>query len=723
MNQLATASAPQQRTFLGHPIGLYVLFFTEMWERFSYYGMRALLILYMVNYFKWSQGEASNIYKIYTSFVYITPIIGGFLADRYLGNRLAVLIGAVLMAIGHFLMAFETLHIFYAALVFLIIGNGFFKPNMSTQVGRLYPTGDGRRDAAYTIFYMGINLGAFLAPLVCGWLQENTVGEYHSGFTMAGIGMVCGLLIYLLGQPLIREIKPGSAEDHPVVAKKEVAASAALTEPEAEKTRSVLGALADLAPKVLIAGSLVLLLAAPGLFLANILSWFDAGMVGIAGVCGLIVGWVGGRVRGGMRDRVLAILVLGVFVVFFWAAFEQAGNVLNLWADKATDRNVTRPMTPPNVYPEEEADSDPQRFDNLWERFRNMFQLKKKQDKSWEETVNPMPTTWFQAINAAAIVLFAPLFTFLWMALDRRGRQPSIPVKMTLGLLFMSASIGVMVFSAQRENRPTAVPLKRDALPQGVGVDEAGKLCAVVKPEGSSHTRLVPFFAGRLSYEASTHTLNLSGVLPDTERDRIVRATAPESFTKEMEELKKRSDEQIRGRKGKSASVTLSNEPPGFDLRCTGFPPSKVEYDPATRTLTTYRTLGDKDVKALLVAAGDPRWRDTINELYVNSSRHRVSLWWLFWSYILATFGELCLSPVGLSMVSKLSPAKFATLLMGMWLLTSSFGNFAAGLFGELAEWVPPLDLFLILTAVTGVAAVVLYVVSRKVVSLMHGVN
>src|SRR5579871_5996501 len=190
---LSGQPAPRQRTFLGHPLGLYVLFFTEMWERFSYYGMRALLILYMVNYFKWAQKDASTIYKWYTSLVYLTPLIGGYLADRYLGNKRAVVIGATLMAIGHFLMAFEPLPAFYAALIFLILGNGMFKPNMSTQVGRLYPQNDPRRDGAYTIFYMGINLGAFFSPLICGWLAENTMGTYHSGFTIAGIGMLCGL--------------------------------------------------------------------------------------------------------------------------------------------------------------------------------------------------------------------------------------------------------------------------------------------------------------------------------------------------------------------------------------------------------------------------------------------------------------------------------------------------------------------------------------------------
>ncbi len=155
-----TAASPHvqnQRTFLGHPIGLYVLFFTEMWERFSYYGMRALLVLYMVNHFKWTQSDASKTYKWYTALVYLTPLLGGFLADRYLGNRMAIIIGSILMAIGHFLMAFEDIWIFYSALGFLIIGNGFFKPNMSVQVGRLYPKNDPRRDGAYTIFYMGFS--------------------------------------------------------------------------------------------------------------------------------------------------------------------------------------------------------------------------------------------------------------------------------------------------------------------------------------------------------------------------------------------------------------------------------------------------------------------------------------------------------------------------------------------------------------------------------------
>lgn len=218
-----TVTKPRStKTFLGHPVGLFVLFFTEMWERFSYYGMRALLMLYMTQYLLKAaetgttivgfvtlkagleaifgslaiQPLASQIYGLYTGFVYFTPFFGGILADRLLGQRKTVVIGGILMAIGQFLLAFEQL--FLLGLFFLIIGNGCFKPNISTQVGNLYEHGDPRRDGAFTIFYMGINLGAFFSPLVCGTLGQ--IYGWHYGFIAAGIGMLIGLVVYLSGQ-------------------------------------------------------------------------------------------------------------------------------------------------------------------------------------------------------------------------------------------------------------------------------------------------------------------------------------------------------------------------------------------------------------------------------------------------------------------------------------------------------------------------------------------
>ena len=181
-----------------HPKGLYFLFTIEMWERFSYYGMRALLTLYMVKFLMFNTQKAGHIYGLYTGLVYLTPLIGGYIADRYLGARKCIMIGAIIMMLGHFIMAFPTIPLFYTALIFLIIGNGFFKPNISSIVGQLYDKNDHRRDSGFTIFYMGINLGAFLSPLICGTLGEK-VG-FHYGFASAGIGMLIGLLIYLWGQ-------------------------------------------------------------------------------------------------------------------------------------------------------------------------------------------------------------------------------------------------------------------------------------------------------------------------------------------------------------------------------------------------------------------------------------------------------------------------------------------------------------------------------------------
>jgi POT family proton-dependent oligopeptide transporter len=178
-----------------HPPGLAVLFFTEMWERFSYYGMRSLLVFYMIKHLHFAQVRSSEIYGLYTGFVYFTPLFGGLLADRVIGQRRTVVLGGVLMAIGHFLMAVESL--FFPALLCLILGNGAFKPNISTQVGALYPPGDARRDRAFGLFYMGINLGAFFSPLVCGTLGEK-IG-FHWGFAAAGVGMVIGLAVYLRG--------------------------------------------------------------------------------------------------------------------------------------------------------------------------------------------------------------------------------------------------------------------------------------------------------------------------------------------------------------------------------------------------------------------------------------------------------------------------------------------------------------------------------------------
>jgi POT family proton-dependent oligopeptide transporter len=710
----------QRRTFLGHPIGLYILFFTEMWERFSYYGMRALLVLYMVNYFKWTQTDASTIYKWYTSLVYLTPLLGGFLADRYLGNKWAIVIGAILMAVGHFCMAFEQLEIFYAALAFLIIGNGFFKPNMSTQVGRLYPANDPRVDGAYTIFYMGINLGAFLSPIVCGALANGTRWGYHAGFTAAGIGMVCSLVIYLLGLPLIRELPPGTKYEGPEVKPKGKSKdySSYMSEKDAETAPSAIPAISSIAPLLMTVAGVVMIVAAIVLWRLGLTAMNNAIALGLGGgAAAFMSAWVLSQVKLAVRDRVLAIMVLAVFVVFFWAAFEQAGNAMNVFADKITNRYVTQAAPTPSIYPP--ASHDEQHgsvLEEIGRAFAEVFSF------------NPMSTESFQAVNPLAIFLLAPLFAFLWTYLPRRGIHLSIPAKMATGIFLQGLAFALMIWAIQYENQPTQAALA--ALPPGVVSEADGRVVfrdapALSDDKGAAGFEQKPdeyavVHGGRLSF-ASGRLLS-RGVLSDTDRDRILRATVSPDYFAAVRKLALDSA-SLKDKTNAQVAVTLTSEPAGMDMRFAGFQPKHVRYEPESRTLVATKTLADREFKMLLLAGADANARNALNDIYVHSAAFKLSVWWLIVFYLLCTVGELCLSPVGLSMVSKLAPARFATMLMGMWLLTSFFGNFAAGLAGESWGTVDPKMYFLVITASLGIVSLICYASIRNVKSLMHGVN
>ncbi len=303
-------------TFLGHPKGLFVLFFAEMWERFSYYGMRALLIFYLTKHWLFSDSDAGIIYGAYTALVYITPVVGGYLADKYLGQRKAVLFGAVLLTLGHFFMAFEgdpaagtennpIVYVFWLALALIIVGSGFLKANISVIVGQLYPRTDTRRDAAYTIFYMGINLGAAIGSLLCGYIGETYGWAY--GFGLAGIGMLAGLIVFVWGKPLLL----GRGEPPKQLAKK--------TEWSMYGVGIALVGICWLAIQYqdmvgyvlgLFGGSLVLYV----LFIAVV------------------------KLPSEERDRIFAAMFLILTSIVFWALFEQAGSSLNLFTDRHVDR-------------------------------------------------------------------------------------------------------------------------------------------------------------------------------------------------------------------------------------------------------------------------------------------------------------------------------------------------------------------------------------------------
>ena len=315
----ALVAASKKPEFAGHPKGLYMLFFAEMWERFSYYGMRALLIFYLTQHWLFSDGKSNLIYGAYTALVYITPVLGGYLADRYLGQRKAVLFGGVLLAFGHLFMAFEgdhgitdaatkqadpAINIFWLALALIIVGSGFLKANISVMVGQLYRLTDMRRDAAYTIFYMGINVGAALGTILVGYLGQKIGWAY--GFGLAGIGMVAGLIVFVLGKNVLL----GAGEAPAPLAK--------------SKEWSIYG----------------VGLVAVGVMWA--LVQYQDVIQTLLVISGLgLLGWVlfqAFKLEKEPRERIFAILFLIALNPLFWGLFEQAGGSFNLYTDRYVDK-------------------------------------------------------------------------------------------------------------------------------------------------------------------------------------------------------------------------------------------------------------------------------------------------------------------------------------------------------------------------------------------------
>ena len=437
-----------QGEFLGHPKGLFLLFTTEMWERFSYYGMRALLVLTLIAGteannagFGWDRSEALVLYGWYTGLVYFTPLIGGWLADNYIGQRKSIIIGGVLMAAGQFTLAASipgNLTLFYIGLVLIILGNGFFKPNISTMVGDLYSEHDNRRDGAFTIFYMGINVGAFLAPLVCSTLGEDASFGWKYGYIAAGVGMLLSVVIQLV----FAQKYLGSIGVEP-------SAKLALEQDGGEKKPLT-------------------------------------------------------QVE---KDKLRVIFMLFIFVVLFWASFEQAGGLMNIYASEKTDRMV------------------------------GAFEV---------------PAGWFQSLNPLYIVLLAPIFSLLWIKLG--SKNPATPLKMVFGLLLTALGFLFMVG-------------------------------AVVEQQSSG----------------------------------------------------------------------------------------------------------------------------------------MASMWWLCAAYLFHTMGELCISPVGLSMTTKLSPLRLASLMMGVWFLINFFANLLAGVIGSFAEELGEMSIFGGIAIANVVFALILWPLSGKLIEWMHG--
>lgn len=391
------ATSSLDRSFFGHPAGLSTLFFTEMWERFSYYGMRAILLLYMTKAFgegglALDEKYAGLIYGTYVSSVWYLPLPGGWLADRILGARRAVLIGAIIIACGHFSMAINSKVNFYAGLILIACGTGLLKPNISAMVGQLYSEEDKRRDSGFSIFYTGINLGAFLAPLLVGFLAQSQTfknfiagwgldpnSSWHWGFGAAGVGMTLGIIQYVLGQKRLAGVG----------AKPEIPAAAAQAEGEGVDYLTL---------------ALALIGGVIGAVLGKIYgeSWPLSAL--FPTVVGFFFGYLLGIIRhlkGEEFRRVAVIFILFVFSILFWMTYEQAGSSLTLFADRLTSTTIL----------------------------------------GWT-----YPSSWFQAVPALFVIIFASIIGAVWLKLG--DRQPSSPGKFTIGLFFAGLAFVVIAFAA-----------------------------------------------------------------------------------------------------------------------------------------------------------------------------------------------------------------------------------------------------------------------------------
>ncbi len=424
-----SATSVDGKQWFGHPRGLSTLFFMEMWERFSFYGLRALLILFMTasvttGGLGYSEGKAGSILGLYTAGVYLLALPGGWIADRLIGQRQAVFIGGVIIAAGHFTMAVPSELTFFLGLLFIVIGTGLLKPNVSTIVGELYPEGGAKRDAGFSVFYMGINLGAFAGPLLCGWLGENV--NWHYGFGLAGIGMMLGLAQYKATEKYL--------------------GNRGLLKAASVQTRAQSSRLFNIALVVVLAVILAIYLMVKQGVLSPSSEEIATGVgYTILTITALyfLYQFLFGRLTPVEKKGLGMIAVLFVASAIFWSGFEQASSSMNLFADRLTDRTL------------------------------GGFEV---------------PTTWLQSVNPVFIILLAPVFAMLWERLGKRDL--SMPAKFALGLTILGLGFGVMAWAASYTNGDTS-KVSMGWLIAAYFFHTCGELC--LSPVGlSSVTKLAP---------------------------------------------------------------------------------------------------------------------------------------------------------------------------------------------------------------------------------------
>ncbi len=630
MSNLTTnSSSPQaEPDVFGHSPGLFLLFFTEMWERFSYYGMRALLVLFLVSDaaaggWAWSREAAMGLYGWYTGLVYVTPIIGGMLADAFLGYRRAVLLGALLMTLGHGAMAFETRPFFYAGLVLLILGNGLFKPNISSIVGQLYKDKPEKKDSAYTIFYMGINAGAFFGMLFCGYIGEKISWSY--GFGLAGIFMFLGMLMFQFGQSIFGELglapnvnhKPQQSDDEVSVPK-------------------------------------------------NV-----------------------------ETDRLIVIGVLSFFTIFFWMAFEQAGGSMNIFAKDYTAR-----------------------------------------------VLKGSAATAFFWVDTLLTLVPLVIVTWVLIKLVAATRQRIVLSNAFIVLSFVIIW-GAAIWRLNREFNTVSYELAITPLPAATEPAEPVASAEPAAPISTDSTAGTPIAA---SEQTATEA---PGDAPAAPTDPIVASLLTDVKLTEGQQitvvdlagkggagtLRLLSDADAANYSSRQQAVVkriLGNEnevtASWFQILNSFF---IIAFAPLIGKIWETRLNPSAPVKfglgLILLGVGFAALGLACQGLEKGAKTAQLSMWWLVIAYLFHTLGELFVSPVGLSYVSKLAPAKLVGLMFGIWFLASAIANYLAGASGAMIDSISEkyglATFFFVFTAVPALAGLVLIAGAKELRRRMHGIE
>lgn len=668
MSNAKTTDAPRAKEFLGHPVGLWALFTTEMWERFCYYGMRALLVLYLISTltdsnpgFGWSESDANKLYGWFTGLVYFFPLFGGFIADKFLGQHRSVLLGGSLMALGEFCLFYteyfrQSAHAtitpdsapaafwcFILGLFLITLGNGFFKPCISVMVGELYEKNDPRRDDAFNIFYMGINVGAFLAPLVAGSIGEKI--SWHWGFLTACLGMVFGLTTYSL-------LRPKYLPNVGLLKKKNA-------EPKADAENADSTA----APKA----------TAPA------------------------------KLTKAEIDRVAVILTLTFFCIAFWSVFEQAGTALNIFAKKETNRQV--PTAVGAAFPGFLANQDELDAKILTNELRDAL-------ASLDAAVDALPEEAAAKLGAALFVKDVDLETVAELFADAPADSPEAVAFDAVKSAFNGAKFALDKANGARVKAgqdPLELPISDfDALLKDGQAREAALAAQVDAAVAES--------GEKIDAESAEGQALLAGFRQDAIKKRQAAFLADEAKNVD----KKTAIYTFPTTWYQSVNpfcvvifAPLFNLLWGF-LRRRGLEPSTpVKFGIGLVLLS---------VAFFFMVGG---------ALHSVQTGGNAGAYWLLCCYVFCTWGELCLSPVGLSMVSRLAPARYASMLMGVWFLSSAIAGYLSG---YLAAWLGSgenggvsfclgkgmSDYFLLMALAPMVAGLIVFALAPKLRKMTH---